>query len=99
MGGTLADDNGGDSRDLYQSDLDRHLFLLEDEEHELDEARRALVHRLERLPEKLRQVFLLRERQELSYDEIAEKLKIPLGTVKSRLARARRRVEKWMPEE
>lgn len=95
----MADDSSGDNRDLYKSDLDRHLFLFEDEEHELDDARQALVHRLEKLPEKLRQVFLLREGKELSYDEIAEKLKIPLGTVKSRLARARKRVEEWMPEE
>ena len=87
------------SRELYKNDLDRHLYLFEDAEQELDEAKRAIIHRLEKLPEKLRQVFLLREGLELSYQEIAQKLKIPLGTVKSRLARARKRLEDWMPQE
>jgi RNA polymerase sigma-70 factor, ECF subfamily len=41
------------------------------------------------LPECFRTVLVLREMESLSYDEIAEILHISLGTVKSRLARAR----------
>ena len=42
-----------------------------------------------RLPEDHQQVILLREIQGLSYEEIAEVLGIPRGTVESRLHRAR----------
>ena len=42
-----------------------------------------------RLPEKLRSVFVLFYKQELSLEEVAESLQIPLGTVKSRLFNAR----------
>ncbi|WP_458119551.1 RNA polymerase sigma factor [Paenibacillus sp. Z6-24] len=43
---------------------------------------------LEHLPDKLRQVLLLHYIGELSHTEIADVLKIPTGTVKSRLSRA-----------
>jgi RNA polymerase sigma-70 factor (ECF subfamily) len=42
-----------------------------------------------RLPECSRTVLVLREMEDLSYEEIAEILHVSLGTVKSRLARAR----------
>ena len=42
-----------------------------------------------KLKEKERQILLLREREGLSMDEIAKILRISLGTVKSRLSRAR----------
>lgn len=41
------------------------------------------------LPEKYRTAFLLRDVQEMSYDEVAKVLGVPLGTVKSRVNRAR----------
>ncbi len=41
------------------------------------------------LPVRYRTVFLLREVNELSYEEMSESLEIPLGTVKSRVNRAR----------
>ncbi len=44
---------------------------------------------LARLPEKSREVLILREINELSYEEIAETLKCSLDAVKSRLKRAR----------
>jgi len=51
----------------------------------------ALLRRgLEKLPESLRTAVLMRDMQELSYQEIAERLQLPEGTVKSRINRGRR---------
>jgi RNA polymerase sigma-70 factor (ECF subfamily) len=47
---------------------------------------------IERLDSEFREVIILRDIQEFSYDEIREILQIPGGTVKSRLSRAREAV-------
>jgi RNA polymerase sigma-70 factor (ECF subfamily) len=47
---------------------------------------------LARLPVQSRTILVLREYQALSYQEIADVLDVPLGTVKSRLSDARRRL-------
>lgn len=52
----------------------------------LEIARAALA----RLPEELSRLLLLRDFADWSYEELAEELGLPLGTVKSRLNRARR---------
>ncbi len=44
---------------------------------------------VEALPDKLRVVILLREVEDMSYEEISEMMNIPLGTVRSRLFNAR----------
>jgi RNA polymerase sigma-70 factor (ECF subfamily) len=49
----------------------------------------ALDAAIQGLPEKYRSAFILRDIQELPYEEIAKILSIPLGTVKSRVNRAR----------
>jgi len=54
------------------------------------DARRLVNDALEQLPEEFREVIVLRELEDLSYKEIAAIAKIPLGTVMSRLARARK---------
>lgn len=46
------------------------------------------------LPFKYRAVFLLRDIDQLSYEEVASTLSLPLGTVKSRVNRARRILQK-----
>ena len=49
------------------------------------------------LPEEFREVLVLREMEDLSYREIATVTDVPIGTVMSRLARARAMLrEKWM---
>lgn len=48
---------------------------------------------IDRLPEEFREVIILRELEELSYEEIVEMLRVPLGTVKSRINRARARLQ------
>jgi len=48
------------------------------------------VHRtLLRLSEELREAVILRDLEEFSYEEIAQMLKVPVGTVKSRINRGR----------
>ncbi len=57
------------------------------ERHELDE---TLQQCLSELPEHYRMAFVLRTFDDLSYDEIAETLGCPTGTVKSRINQARK---------
>ena len=49
---------------------------------------------IESLPPRYRNVILLRHKEEKSYDEIADILKLPLGTVKARIFRAREMLNK-----
>ena len=49
---------------------------------------------LEELPDEFREVIVLRDLEELSYKQIAAVIKAPLGTVMSRLARARERLKR-----
>lgn len=50
----------------------------------------------QKLPEKLRAAIVLREIEELSYEEIAEVLYISMGTVKSRISRAREQLRRLL---
>jgi len=57
---------------------------------------KEFIHAVNRLSAEHRQILLLVSVEELSYREIAEELDIPLGTVMSRLARARERLRELM---
>jgi RNA polymerase sigma-70 factor (ECF subfamily) len=67
-------------------------------EDQLDQAEleHAIQHCLENLPTDFRAVVVLADIQGLDYTEIATALKKPLGTVKSRLARARLRLRECL---
>jgi RNA polymerase sigma-70 factor (ECF subfamily) len=56
---------------------------------EQKDSRRWLDRALERLPAQFREVVVLRELEDLSYKEIATVTGMPIGTVMSRLSRAR----------
>jgi len=57
---------------------------------------KEFIHAVNRLSVEHRQILLLVSVEELSYREIAEELDVPLGTVMSRLARARERLRELM---
>lgn len=56
------------------------------------ELRLAISKAVDELPEEQRRVFILREFNDYDYSTIAEELDISIGTVKSRLARARKKI-------
>ncbi len=60
------------------------------DKHILEDQRRSLIQEaIDSLPPKYFRVIVLRHQQELSYEEIAVELKLPLGTVKAHIFRAR----------
>lgn len=72
-------------------DLDVAAAAKPTEDDRLDEMRRAIA----RLPETLRETLELRLTHELSYEEIAAALQIPVGTVRSRLHNAVIALREW----
>ncbi len=63
---------------------------------EQKELREALAAGLATLTPEHRQVLLLRELQGMRYEEIAQALDLDIGTVKSRIARAREKLRKYL---
>ncbi len=59
-------------------------------------ARESLQQGLDRLPPEFREVIVLREIEGLSYKEISDVAGVPVGTVMSRLSRARRRLQETL---
>jgi RNA polymerase sigma-70 factor (ECF subfamily) len=59
---------------------------------------RAIDRAVAGLPPEFREVILLREVEELAYKEIAAVLDVPIGTVMSRLARARKLLQARLKE-
>lgn len=62
----------------------------------LTEERADLIAALDALPAREREAFLLYALADLSYEEIADALDLPIGTVRSRLSRARDRLRKQL---
>jgi RNA polymerase sigma-70 factor (ECF subfamily) len=68
-----------------------------DDPEPAEERRRAgaeVERALEQLPGEFREVLVLRELEGLSYKEIGEVVRVPVGTVMSRLSRARERMQR-----
>ncbi len=63
------------------------------------ERTRLIEKAIDELPEKYRIVIILRHSEERSYDEIAQMLGLPLGTVKARIFRAREMLKKKLKDQ
>ena len=59
-----------------------------------DEIRDVVEKAMQQLPDDLRTAIVLRELEGLSYEEIAEAMDCPVGTVRSRIFRAREAIDK-----
>jgi len=59
-----------------------------------EEIRHTVTEAMQQLPDDLREAITLRELEGLSYEEIAEVMECPVGTVRSRIFRAREAIDK-----
>jgi len=66
-----------------------------DREMENKEMMAALEDAISTLPEHYRIIVILRHQEQMSYEEIADDLGIPLGTVKARIHRARNMIKEF----
>lgn len=73
----------------YSGGYEKQNFDTPDAEYERQEIEQALQVSIKGLPEDLKQAIILREVDGLSYEEISEKMECPIGTVRSRIFRAR----------
>ncbi len=87
-----------------ESDDSDYKFEIPDTENRPDkhlidsEMRSILSEAIESLPEKYRQVIVLRHNKELEYEEIAKLMKLPLGTVKAHIFRGRELLNKYLKD-
>lgn len=85
-----------DLQDPEQYDRQAKLKDIETPEGVLltEEIRKVVERAMQQLPEDLRTAIVLREIEGLSYEEIAEAMDCPVGTVRSRIFRAREAIDK-----
>ena len=69
------------------------------DERLVDESRRHVAAALRQLPEAHREILTLCDIEALSYEDTARRLGVPLGTVRSRLARARAALLRLLQED
>jgi RNA polymerase sigma factor (sigma-70 family) len=87
-GGTCADDEGGVDVDIPDSSPGPEATLAQQQNVA------ALDNALNALPVAWRECLILREVEALSYKEMARIMDVPIGTVMSRLARARQALQR-----
>ncbi len=87
-----------------ESDDDDFKFEIPDHDTKPDrnildtERKKVLLDAINGLPEKYKTVILLRHNDEMEYEEIAKKLKLPLGTVKAHIFRGRELLNKYLKD-
>ena len=89
------EDDDGEEMQLYIADESQSPEMLLERGLTRDAVRRGL----NALPPDYKQILLLREIQGLSYDEISDVLDLEVGTVKSRIFRARKRLCAFLMED
>ena len=84
-----------DAVDAEQYDMDSRLKDKGTPENELlrDEIKRMVYDTIEQLPVDLRTAIMLREMEGMSYEDIATTMDCPIGTVRSRIFRAREAID------
>ena len=87
---------GGEESDMTLGDRLASPGATPEEAASASEVYRRVEEAVAKLSPEFRSVLVLRDIQDLSYEEVAETLGITLGTVKSRLARARKQVQRWL---
>ena len=93
-------------RQVYTSDMgfdDKEFEIVDtkaDTEREVDSmlTEKLIQAAIDKLPERFRKVILLVDVQELSYEEVSKIMRVPLGTVKSRVNRARLKLQGMLQE-
>ena len=65
---------------------------------EMKELRKRLEGAIDRLPPYLRELFVWRHVNGLSYEEMAEVKRLPVGTVKNRVFQAKEMLRRWLEE-
>ncbi|MCL4530817.1 MAG: sigma-70 family RNA polymerase sigma factor, partial [Chloroflexi bacterium] len=90
------DTSDGDEMDSPRWLADQNLSP--EQKAEADELEHAIQHCLENLPLEFRTVVVMADIQGLDYTEVASTVRVPLGTIKSRLARARLRLRECLQD-
>lgn len=75
----------------YEFQIEDNSILADEELHQklcIEQLKKAL----DTLPDEFKEVVVLRDIQELTYEEISEKTGVPMGTVKSRINRGRAQI-------
>ncbi|MEJ2601787.1 MAG: RNA polymerase sigma factor RpoE [Gammaproteobacteria bacterium] len=85
-----------DLQDPDQYDMQARLKDIDTPERVVmkDEVQSTIDEAIEDLPEDLRTAIILREMEGMTYEEIAETMECPVGTVRSRIFRAREAISK-----
>ncbi|MGA9852342.1 MAG: RNA polymerase sigma factor RpoE [Gammaproteobacteria bacterium] len=88
-------DHGVDLQDPDQYEMQARLRDMDTPERLLltEEIQRTVETAIEELPEDLRIAIILREIEGMSYEEIAQTMSCPVGTVRSRIFRAREAID------
>ncbi|MFW6277916.1 MAG: RNA polymerase sigma factor RpoE [Halorhodospira sp.] len=94
--GRRPPDSDVDAQDAERYDIDTMLREQDTPEAEAyrDEVERTVINAIADLPEELRTAVTLRELEGMSYQEIAQVMECPVGTVRSRIFRAREAIDK-----
>ncbi|MFC0179462.1 RNA polymerase sigma factor RpoE [Thorsellia kenyensis] len=84
-----------DSDDASFLESNEHMHAIDNPENIIisEQLHKVVFAAIESLPDDLKIAIVLRELEGLSYDEIAEKMNCPVGTVRSRIFRAREHID------